>query len=262
MKKRVYRISPSLLNSFSKWLNAQEDYELYWGKSDAPLVSPEEYERRCYNELIAYINKEPQQPNEAADRGTCLNEIVDCLIGAMPNPLVWWERREGVYVAKRNEFEFEFDAQLVDDVALAMRNGIPQYHLQRLYRDAEYDVILHGYADYIFPTQIWDLKTTNKYEGEKYRGNWQRLLYPVVAVDDNDLKRCDTFGFLAVECKKLGKEQPTIAGRIWRETYDVNIEEARDIIMEFVTGIVVPQINIWISNGIIDIEKQTLCYYD
>ena len=257
----MYRISPSLMNAFGNWLNASEIYERYWGSSNAPALTEQEFVEKQKAELLAYINKEPQPLNEAADRGTCLNEIVDCLIGAEPNPSVWWDKVNGDYEAERNGFHFVFDAQLVEDIQLFMRNGIPQYHLSNVYSPAgcNYSINLHGYADYIFPTQIWDLKTTNKYEGEKYMNNWQRFVYPVIALDREDMMRCDFFGFYAVECH-IPTNGTKIIGRAWKETYDVNIADMRSKIMEYLTTVLIPQLDRWHDEGLT--PNQTICEYE
>jgi hypothetical protein len=252
---RTYRISPSLLNSFSDWLNADELYEKFWGNSASPSVSIEDFEKKQLGELLDYINHEPQEPNEAADRGTSLNEIVDCLIGATPNPCTCtWEKREGLYVANRNCFEFIFDGNLVEDLARMFRTALPQYHLAAKYMVSDFMVELHGYADYILPTQIYDLKTTGRYEGEKYAGNWQRHVYPLIAVDGMSMTRCDAFRFLAVECKQ-GRDG-VIGGKVWTETYDFNIEESRAKVMSFIRYQVVPQLDIWQQKGLI--KNQTI----
>lgn len=261
MKRRTYRISPSLMNAFSEWLNAEDTYAKFWGNSKQPEMTCEEYVAKQLSELLSKINKEPQPLNEAADRGTCLNEIVDCLIGAEPNPNVWWDKINGDYEAERNGFHFVFDGEMVDNLAITMRNGIPQFHLRNMYapQGVDYEVMLHGYADYIFPTYIFDLKTTGKYDGEKYIDNWQRLVYPVVAVDSGDMLRCDCFCFHVVEIIKP-KECTKMGGRIWRETYDVNIEQARAEVLEFITAVMVPQLDKWHNDGLT--PNQTICDYE
>ncbi len=254
--RRRYVLSPSMLNKFTGWLNSEEDYWKYWGNSETPKLTLAEYQQQQQDELIFYLQGDPQPPMEAADRGTCLNEIVDCLIGAIPREDVTWAKEDISYTAQLNGFSFKFYAQLVDDTQMAMRNGIPQFHLKHLYKPdgVDYEVLLHGYSDYIFPTQIWDLKTTLKYDGEKYANNWQRHVYPMLAVDEGDMISCETFGFHVVELRK-DSASDILNGRTWRETYDVNIDESRAKVLEFVTMVVVPQINEWIMSGQLDMTK-------
>lgn len=248
MKK--YRISPSLMNSFSSWLNSEETYAELWGNSECPTMSALEFEQKQREELIAYINREPQARNEAADRGTCLNEIVDCLIGSEPNPSIWWDKIDKDYIAERNGFRFSFDGAMVDELALNVRNAIPQYHLTHDYTIDGREITLHGFADYIFPTQIWDLKTTNKYKGEKYANNWQRKVYPVVAVDSGSMIKCEMFRFEVMEIRQ-NKETGVLFGSEWKESYDVNIDAFRADVMDFVTSIIVPTLDKWNEQEII-----------
>lgn len=249
------------MNVFSSWMNAEDDYMKFWGNSDNPSLSMQEYVDKCKRAVLDYINQAPQPLNEAADRGTCLNEIVDCLIGSEPNPSVWWDKIADNYQAERNGFRFEFYGVMVDQLVMTMRNAIPQYHLSYTYTPdgCGYDIYLHGYADYIFPTQIWDLKTTSKYESERYRDNWQRLVYPVIAVDSGDMLRCDLFGFHVMECRK-SSDSGVITAEEWKETYDVNIADARSKIMEFLTGVMIPQLDKWNYEGMT--PQQTICHYD
>lgn len=244
---RTYRISPSLLNSFMEWLNADEMYAKFWGNSETPAMTAEQYERQKLQELLDYINRKPQPLNEAADRGTCLNEIVDGLIGGGGNPNVTWDKVDDAYVAHRNGFTFVFDPALVDHLALTFRNAIPQFHLSHTYDLGNRRVELHGYSDYIFQSMIWDLKTTERYECEKYACNWQRHVYPVVAVDAGDMMRCDNFTFYAVEMRK--DRDGRLTGKPYKETYDVNIEQSRGMVLETLNAVILPQLDAWYALG-------------
>lgn len=246
--KYIYRISPSLLNKFSDWLNAGDDWDRYWGDSQQPPQSREDYERSKHDELIAYLNGDPQPPMEEADRGTCLNEIIDCLLGNASREDVTWERQDNIYVARKGDFVFRFDGGLVDSLTLTFKTSVAQYHLCHGYRFEGGVIYLHGYADYIFPTMIWDLKTTGKYAPEKYSCNWQRHVYPVIAVDSQSLTLCERFTFLALECRTV---DGVITGKTFAESYDVNIEDSRATVLEFATGVVVPWIDRWRRDGII-----------
>lgn len=249
---KTYRISPSLMNAFSDYLNAEELWLKFWGNADSPAKSLDEFTAEKRQNVIDYINRAPQPLNEAADRGICLNEIIDCLIGSTPNSSVVWDKDGSKYWAERNGFHFDFDATLVEELELQFKDAIPQYHLRHVYtpRGVDYAIELHGYADYIFPTMIWDLKTTNKYEGEKYANNWQRLVYPVVAVDAEDMIKCERFVFHAVEMFS-NKLTGVLHGRRWNEVYDCNIDDARSKIMEFLTAAFVPQFDKWLHDGLL-----------
>lgn len=248
-----YRISPSLIQKVMDWANAEENYDKYWGRSESPSLTLEEYQEKQTAELVAYMNGDPTPPSEAADRGTCLNEIIDCMIGNEPNGNVQWTEEPYCYRARTADFSFDFDKPFVDSLALMFKNSVAQYHLRHTYDLGTYSVTLHGFADYIFPTMIWDLKTTSKYEAEKYLNGIQRLLYPVVAVDSGAMTRCDTFTYYAIEMRADNRvnRNGVLTGKPFAETYDVNVEGHRDTLFAMVRGLVVPTINQFNAEGAI-----------
>lgn len=254
-----YRISPSLLQGFSRWLDAGDTWQRLWGNSAEPSKTCEEYEEECRKELLAYLNREPQEPSEAADRGTCLNEVIDRLNGATPIGEVQIEDdvQGGVYVCKLHGFTFRFDRAFVQSLALMFKTAVAQAHLESTYTvmgmdahgdDEPAEVVLHGYADYVFPTMIWDLKTTNRYECEKYAGGWQRHVYPVAAMDAGLMLECESFTYYALEMRET---DGVLFGKPFTETYDVNVDESRAKILEFITNLVLQNLEAWAAQGLI-----------
>ena len=240
------------MNAFSNWLNSSDIYEQYWGESEAPEMTQEEFESKQLAELVAMINREPQPPNEAADRGTALNDILDALQFGREVKTQYELAGEGQYYrARLNGFEFKFDASLVHSLCLVFNTALPQYHLECEMRTGKGDkVILHGYPDYIFPTMIWDLKTTNKYSGEKYRNNWQRFVYPVAAMLGGAMTRCETFTFYALEMRKE-RAIGVLTAKPFTETYDVEIDDAEARVREFIESVMLPQLDWLETQGMI-----------
>ena len=72
----AYAITPSHLDAFQAFLDAEYDWGQWWGNSEEPVKSAEEYAAECEKKLIDQINRCPKEPIEAADRGTVVNEIV------------------------------------------------------------------------------------------------------------------------------------------------------------------------------------------
>lgn len=244
-----YRMSPSFLNKFSGWLNAAEMWDRYWGESAEPPHTPEEFEAMQLKELLAYINNEPQEPNEAADRGTCLNEIIDVLTGATPREDVRVLLCTEYYEAHKEPYTFKFDKSLIYGLCEVYEDAISQYHLLHTYDLSNGDrVTLHGFADYIFPTEIWDMKTTSRYAHGNYDTNWQRKIYPVVAVDSGAMTECDSFTFDVQVCRE---QKGIIVATNYREYYDVNIEDFRAEALSFIETRVVPALNEWEAAGLI-----------
>lgn len=74
-----YRIYATLLDAFGAYLNSDVIWDKYWGWSENPPHTPEEFHEQQFQELIDRINRKPFD-SEAADRGTAFNEIIDCMI--------------------------------------------------------------------------------------------------------------------------------------------------------------------------------------
>lgn len=74
-----YRIYATLLDSFFNYLNSDTIYERYYGWSENPPCTEEEFQQKQFQELIDRINRKPFD-NEKADRGTAFNEVIDCMV--------------------------------------------------------------------------------------------------------------------------------------------------------------------------------------
>ena len=64
---KQYNIYPTLLDSFTNYLNSSVIYQQFWGSSEAPTLTEEEYERQAFQDLINRINRVPFE-SEAADK--------------------------------------------------------------------------------------------------------------------------------------------------------------------------------------------------
>ena len=82
MKQPSYRIYPSLLDKFDKYLRADEEVENFWNidnETGEYKRSPEEIEESLKQDLLDAINRVPFE-SEAADKGTAFNAIIDCYV--------------------------------------------------------------------------------------------------------------------------------------------------------------------------------------
>ena len=82
MKQPSYRIYPSLLDKFDKYLRADEEVESFWNidnETGEYKRSPEEIEENLKQDLLDAINRVPFE-SEAADKGTAFNAIIDCYV--------------------------------------------------------------------------------------------------------------------------------------------------------------------------------------
>ena len=70
-----YRIYATLLDSYFNYLNSDVIYERYYGWSENPPYTEEEFRQKQFQELIDRINRRPFD-SEAADKGTAFNEVL------------------------------------------------------------------------------------------------------------------------------------------------------------------------------------------
>ena len=74
-----YRFYATILDAFWGYLNSDVIWDKYWGWSENPPHTPEEFHELQFQELIDRINRKPFD-SEKADRGTAFNEVIDCMI--------------------------------------------------------------------------------------------------------------------------------------------------------------------------------------
>lgn len=180
-----YIFSPSILKSYSDYLNCDKTWEKYYGWSDEPSVTLEDYQERVFKELIDAINKVEQEPNEACDRGTVFNEIIDCVIHKRVSDTIEIrsiyneEQTSKIGIeGKLNGFTFVFPIDLVNYFAnLYSDETLSQYHTEAILHTNLGNVMLHGFVDEINPLSVHDIKTTTSYEPFKYEKNWQHKVY-------------------------------------------------------------------------------------
>ena len=78
----VARIYPSVLNKFQDYLDADLKVEEDWNitpEGDYRITADEMHDK-LLRELIDTINRVEREPSEAADAGTCLNEVIDRIL--------------------------------------------------------------------------------------------------------------------------------------------------------------------------------------
>lgn len=197
-----YKIYPTLLDAYWRYKNAFAVWESYYGFSDEPKYTPEEFEQKCFEELIDKINRKPLEDGTAADRGTCFNEIIDSIVTGRPSERIHVERtkvetKEGAVLfcdaamirtndaGERtiDERKYRFPADFCRRIAAPYKaaEAIPQQFLEGVVQLPEGDVYLYGFADYITPTGIVDLKLTGRFTVGKFRHNWQHVVYPYLS---------------------------------------------------------------------------------
>jgi hypothetical protein len=227
--KSDYCITPSQLDAFQAWLDAEALYNSFYGFSEEPPMTIDEYCAQLEKRLIDQINRCPKQPIEAADRGTCFNEVVDMLIADRPCTY------KGMTVqycgdfcrATLNGFTFDFDIQLCQDVASRYPNAISQHRCEALLDTPNGKVLLYGFLDEWCGGTIYDIKTTTNYTYGKFQRHWQRYVYPYCVLESGEAIEVTAFEYTAIALKNPTEKSPIIKGDIYPEIYLYNHEEAR-----------------------------------
>ena len=194
-----YRFYATLLDSFEGYLHSDLLWEEYWGKSENPSKTAEEFEAEQFQGLIDRINRVPFD-SEAADRGTAFNEIVDCMILGRKSEKMRIERIEqyptinnpkvkrevtGVRATYNNR-AFEFPIALCREFAEYFKGAVPQVLTKALLPTRYGEVQLYGYIDELMPLSVHDIKTTGKYSVGKFRHNWQHRVYPYCLIESGN----------------------------------------------------------------------------
>ena len=224
-----FKFSPSQLQCYQDFLDSETLYEAFYGKSDEPELTYEEYERKKFSELIDRINR-VTFVSEAADKGSCLNEIVDCIVMGVKST------RDDITLCSRNyvddssiacphieavkgSFKFLFDIAFCKRLAEYFKGSLCQ-----LYTEAPIDtdmgrILLYGYPDYVRGDMVYDLKTTSRYEFGKYSKYWQQHVYPWTLTESGKCRDIKAFEFTAFALKGGNSKNPTIYGDMYPEVY-------------------------------------------
>lgn len=173
-----YRIYATLLDAFGQLERADALWEKYYGFSEEPPCTPEEFREKLERELVDKVNRVPFE-SEAADRGTAFNEVVDALIENRKPRLMNIERTTSLqYRAEFNGRTFLFPIQLCVDMASIYKGAITQHRVSGVMDTMYGDVELYGVIDELMPLTVHDIKTTGSYSVGKFKHNNQHLIYP------------------------------------------------------------------------------------
>ena len=230
-----YRIYPSLLDKFQSFLDVEHSVEEFWNidSEGEYKETADEMSDRLEHELIDAINRVPREPIEAADKGTCFNEIIDCLIAHRKCEYEGMDIQSGemgenrVITAKLNGFEFNYDLDFCRAVASDMKGAISQHLCEAILPTKYGEVMLYGYADEIKGDLVFDIKTTGRYDFGKYSKGWQRHVYPFCLVESGEVKGVQAFIYYVVVWKGGTSRTPVLTGSIFPEFYTYNHDQSR-----------------------------------
>lgn len=183
MRQPKYKFYATLLDAFTGYLRSDVIWSRYWGFSQAPPYTQEEFQDKQFNSLIDTINRVPFD-SEAADKGTAFNEVVDCLIEHRKSDKVTVEKipsDDGTTVGLRatyNNRQFVFPVSLCREFANYYKGALTQQRVEAILPTCFGDILLYGYIDELMPMSVHDIKTTGSYFVGKFKDHWQHLVYP------------------------------------------------------------------------------------
>ena len=261
MSEYAFKMTPSHLDAFQSYLDAESNYEKFFGHSEEPSLTSDEYEEQKFKELIDRINRVPFE-SEAASRGSCLNEIIDCIImhtkstrediavktlvsfeklcadGAWDmienKPTAyhrWFESIKRPCIWARNgSYEFYFDIDFCKRIAEYFMDSLCQVYTEAPIETKYGRVLLYGYPDYVRGNMVYDLKTTSKYEFGKYGKYWQQHVYPYTLIMSGMMTDVLAFEFTAFALKGGVARSPLIYGDMFPEVYVYNHERSTQML--------------------------------
>lgn len=225
-----YKFFPSILDKFGSYLNSSRIYQQFWGFSENPNKTEDEFEQEQFQGLINSINRVPiaWEDTEAMDRGTAFNEVIDCIIenrksdkmeiervySELPNsiePNSGENHSQNVIALKAtyNNRTFQFPITLCKEFSNHFSGAITQQYCEGVLSTKYGNVMLYGYIDELMPFFVADIKTTSKYNAFKFKDNWQHIVYPY-CLKCMDI-HIDTFEYRVTDFKNT-----------WSEVYNFN----------------------------------------
>lgn len=238
-KQPKYRFYATLLDTYMNYVESDAIWQKYWGWSETPPHTPEEFRQSQFQQLIDRINRVPFD-SEAADKGTAFNEVIDCMVEHRKSEKVQMERivepdvithvmgqvdncdpderwadvefvdnpNAGKIIgvrARYNDRVFDFDIKLCREFADYFKGALTQQFVSAILPTAYGDVEVYGYIDELMPLSTHDIKTTGKYEVGKFKNNSQHLVYPYCLYRDGSDVRL--FEYNVAEIDKYGRWQ-------------------------------------------------------
>ena len=207
-----FKIYPSLLDSYQNYLDSDLIWEKYWGGSENPPHTPDEFREMQFITLINRINRVPikWEDCEAADRGTAFNEIVDCIIENRDSKKMLIQKvvnDDGITTGIKSTYnnrEFVFPIGICREFSEYFKGALTQQYVEAILYTIYGDVLLYGFIDELMPQSVHDIKTTSRYNFGKFKNNTQHLVYPYCLIHSgNDIQE---FEYVVLSNNEMFKE--------------------------------------------------------
>lgn len=230
-----YKVYATLLDAYTDYLETPQIYDKYWGYSNEPPHTLEEFWVKQHASLIDRINRVPFT-SEAASKGTAFNAVIDTLITGRLDEKVKMSKvldENGKPLAIQAEldgFTFHFPYEICKEFALYYKGAIPQVRVSAILSTAYGNVELYGYIDALLPLSVHDIKYTGNYSASKFKHHSQHLVYPYCLIQNGSDMR--TFEYNVAEESKSGNWQT------YTETYVFNSDRDIPILRERCEGLI------------------------
>lgn len=240
-----YRIYPSLLDSFSSYLRADEEAESFFNidnETGEYKKPPEQIESELKQSLIDSINRVPFS-SEAADKGTAFNALVDSFIHRQKHiptdrePYIIEGNEMGNMVKVTfpatelaDERVFKFDREWVIEQAKYFTGSISQLFVSAVLETRYGEVELYGYIDELRKDEVFDIKTTSYYQFGKYEKKWQRHVYPYCLIESGQMDNISAFEYTIFVLRGGTSRTPLISGVRNPEYYTYNHAQTKKML--------------------------------
>lgn len=225
-----YRFYATILDTFWGYLNSDTVWEKYWGWSENPPHTPEEFHEQQFQELIDRINRKPFD-SEAADKGTAFNEVIDALIENRFTREMWIAEHDDNYLVRYKEQTFSFPISLCREFAFYYKGALTQQRVEAILPTTYGNVLVYGVIDELMPTSVHDIKTTGSYTVGKFKDHHQHLVY-LYCLNKNGIPIKD-FEYNVVEFGKNGNVVGTYT-ELYNYNPDTYIPKLISICEEFI----------------------------
>lgn len=186
-KQPKFKFYATLLDRFTSYLRSDAIWDRYWGFSENPPYTLEEFKEKQFQSLIDTINRVPFD-SEAADKGTAFNEVIDCMIENRKSEIVQVERllsdmmdgRQALVGlrATYNNHQFDFPISICREFANYYKGALSQQRVEAILHTCFGDVLVYGVIDELMPMSVHDIKTIGSYYVGKFKDHWQHIVYP------------------------------------------------------------------------------------
>lgn len=158
MKQPKYNFYATLLDKYQGYIGSSVIYNEYWGFSENPEFTEEEFHEKQRLSLLDTINRVPFS-SPAADKGTAFNEIVDCIIENRKSEKMEISKdlEANLIMAIYKEQIFQFPISLCREFADYYKGGITQVFTEGYLNTKYGSVKLYGYTDTLMPFCVHDL---------------------------------------------------------------------------------------------------------